>query len=187
MPFKLFLAQNMLSLLVYPMFAGFTSIFFCFLLWMSKVLPSRHQTSFQCSVFTSEAKQCFSHSMHAVDYSYHLCGTKKKKVKWNGVVMKEDEIVRLEEENIGRERKLSSEGRENSNMKGHMRSVEKKEKQNRRKKRKMYKESRRGVNLSYLCCSSSGHLLHYIKGFALISMPLHPSHGVCLCVHSYKR
>lgn len=39
--------------------------------------------------------------------------------------------------------------------------------------------------LSSLCRSSSGHLLHYIKGFALISMPLHTSHGVCLCVHPY--
>lgn len=46
-------------------------------------------------------------------------------------------------------------------------------------------ESTRGVYLSALCHSSSGHLLRYIKGFALISMPLHPSHGACLCVHPY--
>ena len=43
----------------------------------------------------------------------------------------------------------------------------------------------RGVYLSALCHSSSGHLLRYIKGFALISMPLHPSHGARLCVHPY--
>lgn len=54
------------------------------------------------------------------------------------------------------------------------------------KKEKIDKESRRAVYLSALCHSSSGHLLYYIKGFALISMPLHPSHGVCLCVHPYS-
>lgn len=53
------------------------------------------------------------------------------------------------------------------------------------KREKMDKESTRGVYLSALCHSSSGHLLRYIKGFALISMPLHPSHGACLCVHPY--
>lgn len=53
------------------------------------------------------------------------------------------------------------------------------------KREKMDKESTRGVYLSALCHSSSGHLLPYIKGFALISMPLHPSHGAHLCVHPY--
>lgn len=50
-------------------------------------------------------------------------------------------------------------------------------------------QSRGGMYLSALCRSSSGHLLPYIKGFALISMPLHPSTGWgggCLCVHPYK-
>lgn len=52
----------------------------------------------------------------------------------------------------------------------------------------MHKGGRRGVYLSVLYHSSSGHLLHYIKGFALISMPLHPSHSACVsCVQPYKR
>lgn len=94
-------------------------------------------------------------------------------------------MVRLEEGNIGRERKLSSDERENRNM-TRQGDVGKKEKQNRQEQReKMYKESRRGVYLSSLCHSSSGHLLHYIKGFALISMPLRSPHGVRLCVHPY--
>lgn len=99
------------------MFAGFTSIFWLFSLNFQKATL---KTSDIISVFTtSEAKQHFNRYTHAVDYSYHLCGTKKKKVKWNGVVMKEDEMVRLEEGNIGRERKLSSDERENRNMKRH--------------------------------------------------------------------
>lgn len=45
--------------------------------------------------------------------------------------MKEDEMVRLDEGNIGRERELSPDETENRNMKRHMRGVGKNEKQNR--------------------------------------------------------
>lgn len=48
------------------------------------------------------------------------------------------------------------------------------------RREKMYKGSGGEMYLPALCRPSSGHLLPYIKGFALISMPLHSSDGVCL-------
>lgn len=84
------------------------------------------------------------------------------------------------------EREKEVQGKRKEKYGGNMRTVRKKNRIGGGEREKIYKESRRGVYLSALCHSSSGHLCHYIKGFALISMPLHPSHGVCLCVHPYK-
>lgn len=115
--------------------------------------------------------------------------TKKERVEWDGAVMKEDEMARLEAENIGRERKIKVQRKEKREIRRGMRGALEKgdwiEVGGEEKREKMDKESTRGVYLSALCHSSSGHLLRYIKGFALISMPLHPSHGACLCVHPY--
>lgn len=100
--------------------------------------------------------------------------------------MKEGEIARLEEGNIGRERKCSAD----QGMGGvGGEECDKGRKTELRETKRENVQSRGGMYLSALCRSSSGHLLPYIKGFALISMPLHPSTGWgggCLCVHPYK-
>lgn len=102
--------------------------------------------------------------------------------------MKEGEIARLEEGNIGRERKCSADqGMGGWGVGGE--ECDKGRKTELRETKRENVQSRGGMYLSALCRSSSGHLLPYIKGFALISMPLHPSTGWgggCLCVHPYK-
>lgn len=109
----------------------FSSSFFCFyffffFFWFAfaKSCPLAIRHHFLLFT-TSEAKQRFSRSLHAVDYSYQLCGAKKEKVKWDGIVMKEDEIARLEKGNIGRERKWSSGGKRREKYEENMRSVRK--------------------------------------------------------------
>ena len=173
------------SPLPHPFLVAFTSVS---LVRISKELPSRHQTSFYCLQLQRQS-EASAVSSHAVDYSYQLRGNgeRKSRVRWRG-----DERGRNSEIRGGKywsREKIKVQRKEKGGIRGETRGASEKGdwigEGGGEKIEKMDKESMRGVYLSALCHSSSGHLLRYIKGFALISMPLHPSHGARLCVHPY--
>lgn len=129
-----------------------------FLLWTSK--KPHHFTVYYIE------RQVASQPMQD---SFNSVIKKKKKNQWDHTMMKEDAIYILEVRKhwSGKKKYVSWKQENIRNMK-----TEEYEK-------KICKRNN-DEHFLVMCHSSSGHLLYFIKGFALISIPLYFLHDVCV-------
>lgn len=75
---------------------AFNSLIFCFYLnFLVSALDFQRAAFKTPDIILLLTSECFNQPLHAVDYSYQLCVTKKEKSEM-GKVMKEDEILKLE-------------------------------------------------------------------------------------------
>lgn len=123
--------------------------------------------------------------------------TKKERVEWDGAVMKEDEMVRLEAGNIGRERKIKVQRKEKGEIRRGMRGALEKgdwiEVGGKKKERKWIKKAREECTCQpcathpQAICSATSRALHwlachYIPHMAPACVFIHTGWSHCECV-----
>lgn len=131
-------AQNIRVLFFSPsFFVSFTSLFslaLCF--GFLKSCPPEIRHHFTVYYFRGKASSVAAAPCMLLIIHINSVEWRKNKVKWDGVVMKEGEIARLEDRNIGGERKQSSEERERRNLRGVWAALERKRNRNRNRMKK---------------------------------------------------